>query len=206
MDLFETSHFRRTVKHVGLGGAGVAAITAICFALRADFAITGCLYLLLVVLQSTVASFTASAMVAVLAIGCLDYFFIPPLFTLRVSSPLDALALVTFLITTLVITRLASKARDEARNAEARRKDLARLYQLASRLVSVNPQGVVERKYLDIFREIFDLRAIVPFRWHGRGSELRRQFRARAQRPDQRRLTYRTTTTMTSAARSRCDA
>jgi two-component system sensor histidine kinase KdpD len=163
MDLFETSHFRRTVKHVGLGGVGVAAITAICYPLRADFAIAGCLYLLLVVLQSTVASFTASAMVVVLAIGCLDYFFLPPLFTLRVSSPVDAVGLVTFLITTLVITRLASKARAEARNAEARRKDLARLYELASRLVSVNPHVVVERKYLNIFREIFDLRAMCLF-------------------------------------------
>lgn len=163
MDLSQTSHFRRTVKHVAVGGAGVAAITAICYPLRADFAITGCLYLLLVVAQSTVASFTASAIVVVLAIGCLDYFFIPPLLTLRISSPLDAFALITFLVTTLVITRLASKAREEARNAEARRKDLARLYELASRLVSVSPQVVVERKYLGIFREIFDLRAMCLF-------------------------------------------
>jgi two-component system sensor histidine kinase KdpD len=160
MDLSQTSHIRRTVKHAAFGGVGVAAITAICYPLRADVAITGCLYLLLVVLQSTVATFTASAIVVVLAIGCLDYFFIPPLLTLRISSPLDAIALVTFLVTTLVITRLASKAREEARNAEARRKDLARLYALASRLVSVSPQAVVERKYLGIFREIFDLRAM----------------------------------------------
>ena len=163
MDFSQTSHFRRTVKQVAIGGAGVTAITAICYPLKADFAITGCLYLLLVVAQSTVASFTASAIVAVIAIGCLDYFFIPPLLTLRVSSPIDALGMVTFLITTLVITRLASKARAEARNAEARRKDLSRLYEVASRLVSVSPQVAVARGYLGIFREIFDLRAACLF-------------------------------------------
>lgn len=163
MDFLQTTHFRRTVKHAALGTAGVAVITAVCYPLRADVAITGCLYLLLVVLQSTIASFTASAIVAVIAIGCLDYFFIPPFLTLRVSSPLDALALVTFLITTLVITRLASKAREEARNAEARREDLAHLYELASRLVSVSPQVAVARGYLGIFREIFDLRAACLF-------------------------------------------
>ena len=163
MDSMQPSHLRQTLKHVALGAAGVAGITAVCYPLRADLAITGCLYLLLVVLQSTVASFTASAIVVVFAIGCLDYFFIPPFLTLRVSSPLDALALVTFLITTLVITRLASKAREEARNAEARRRDLARLYELASRLVSVSPQVAVARGYLGIFREIFDLRAMCLF-------------------------------------------
>jgi len=163
MDSAQISQSRRTVKHVAFGIAGVAAITAICYPLRADDAITGCLYLLLVVLQSTVASFTASAIVVVFAIGCLDYFFIPPFLTLRVSSPLDALALITFLVTTLVITRLASKAREEARNAEGRRKDLARLYDLASRLVSVSPQVAVKRGYLGIFREIFDLRSVCLF-------------------------------------------
>jgi two-component system, OmpR family, sensor histidine kinase KdpD len=163
MDTLQTSHFRRTVKHVAFGGACVAAITAVCYPLRADFAITGCLYLLLVVVQSTFASFTASAIVAVIAIGCLDYFFIPPLLTLRVSSPIDALGLVTFLITTLVITRLASKARQEARNADARRKDLARLYDVASHLVSVSPQVAVAQGYLGIFREICDLRAACLF-------------------------------------------
>jgi len=163
MDSVQTSQSRRTVQHVAFGIAGVAAITAICYPLHLDFAITGCLYLLLVVLQSTFASFTASAIVSVIAIGCLDYFFIPPMLTLRISSPLDGLALITFLVTTLVITRLASKAREEARNAEARRKDLARLYDLASRLVSVSPQVAVKRGYLGIFREIFDLRSVCLF-------------------------------------------
>jgi two-component system sensor histidine kinase KdpD len=163
MDSAHTSQSRRTVKHIAFGIAGVAAITAACYPLHADIAITGCLYLLLVVLQSTFASFTASAIVVVIAIGCLDYFFIPPMLTLRISSPLDGLALITFLITTLVITRLASKAREEARNAEARRKDLARLYDLASRLVSVSPQVAVKRGYLGVFREIFDLRAMCLF-------------------------------------------
>jgi len=158
-----TSKWEGTAKHISLGVTGVAGLTAACFGLHADVAITGCLYLLLVVFESTVASFAACAVVVLVAIGCLDYFFIPPLLTLRVSSPLDALELVTFLVTTLVITRLASKAREQTRHAEARRKDLSRLYELASRLISVHPQVAVKREYLGLFREIFDLRAVCLF-------------------------------------------
>src|SRR4029077_5083623 len=40
------------------------------------------------------------------------------------------------------------------------RKDLARLYELATRLVSVGPDIAVQRTYLGIFREIFRLRAV----------------------------------------------
>jgi two-component system, OmpR family, sensor histidine kinase KdpD len=156
-------YFQQVVKQVALGGVGVVAITAVCYPMHLDFTVSGCLYLLLVVLLSAFASFTSSAIVSVIAILCLDYFFVPPLLNLRISRPVDGLALFTFLSTALVITRLASKARAQAQSAEARRKDLARLYELASRLVSIPPDIAVKREYLGTFRDIFDLRAVCLF-------------------------------------------
>jgi two-component system, OmpR family, sensor histidine kinase KdpD len=143
-----------------IGLAVAAAITAVGYALGVDMPIAGCLYLLLVVVQSAFANFASSAIVSVIAVGCLDYFFVPPLFTLRISRPLDAVAMMTFLATGLVITTLASRARVEARNAEARRRDLARLYDLAAQLVSIGPNTAATGEYLGIFRDIFDLHAV----------------------------------------------
>jgi two-component system, OmpR family, sensor histidine kinase KdpD len=154
---------RQTVKHAVLGAAGVAAIVAVCFPLHTDVAICGCCCLLLVVLQSTVANFAASALVSVIAIACLDYFFVPPVFTLNIDRAEDGWTLLTFLVTSLVITRLASRAREEGRKAGTRRKDLARLYELASRLVSASPVVAVERRYLGVFRDIFDLQSVCLF-------------------------------------------
>ena len=85
------------------------------------------------------------------------------MFTLNIDHPDDAVSLVTFLVTALVITRLASRAREEARKAEARRNDLARLYELASRLVSVSPDIAVGRRYLALFRQVFSLTAVCLF-------------------------------------------
>ena len=154
---------RQTAREAGWGAAAAAAITALGLPLHLDFPIVGCLFLLVVVIQSAFSTFAASAIVSVVTIASLDYFFVPPVFTLRISRPLDGVALLSFLVTGLVITRLASRAREEARNAEQRRSDLARLYDLASRLVSVGPDVAVKREYLGIFRDVFHLRAVCLF-------------------------------------------
>ena len=153
----------QTARQAAWGAAAAAAVTGVCFPLHLDFPIAGCLFLLVVVIQSAVSTFAASAIVSVITVASLDYFFVPPVFTLRISRPLDGVALLSFLVTGLVITRLASRAREEARNAEARRRDLARLYEVASHLVSVGPDVAVKREYLGIFREIFRLRAVCLF-------------------------------------------
>jgi two-component system sensor histidine kinase KdpD len=157
------ANFRQTIWQALPGMAGVALITGVCLPLHLDFAIVGCLYLLLVVLLSAFVRFASSALVSVTAIACLDYCFVPPIFKWNLSRPLDGLALGTFLATALVVTRLASKAREEARTASARRTDLAWLYELASRLVAVSPAVAVERNYLGLFREVFHLRAVCLF-------------------------------------------
>jgi two-component system, OmpR family, sensor histidine kinase KdpD len=158
-----TAEFGHIALQTACGAIAISAITAVCYALHADFPIVGCLYLLVVVVQSMRGIFLTSAAVSVFAVLCLDYFFVPPILTLQIGRPLDALALVTFLTTALVITRLASRAQQEARKAERRGRHLARLYDLASRLVSVSPDIAVKREYLSIFRSVFQLRAICLF-------------------------------------------
>ena len=46
-----------------------------------------------------------------LSAACLDFFFTQPVFRFYVSNPLNLLALIAFLVTALVITRLVSRAR-----------------------------------------------------------------------------------------------
>ena len=67
--------------------------------------------------------FGSLVLVSLIAVVCLDYFFTPPILQLEVFSTIDAAALVTYLVTSLVITRLAS----EARQKHGRRKSARRL-------------------------------------------------------------------------------
>ena len=127
MDQLTPSQCRRFVGQVALGSLCVALITAVCFSLRLDFAIPSLLFLILVVLQSLWGSFGSSAIVSVIAVACLEYFFIPPVLEWQINDPQDGVALATYWAT-LVITRLASKARGETRISEQRRRDVESLY------------------------------------------------------------------------------
>src|SRR5580704_18948864 len=100
---------------VSLGLIAVAVLTAGCYWLHLNFATASPLYLLAVVLQSLSGSFIWSAVVSVLAVGCLDYFFVTPVFSFAVTGPLNVVALVSFLMTSLVITKLVTRVRTEAR-------------------------------------------------------------------------------------------
>ena len=67
------------------------------------------LYMLVVLLIAWRMNFLTAAIVSVCATLCLDFFFSPPLLTLRVSSPSNILALVTFGCTSLLVNRLSQK-------------------------------------------------------------------------------------------------
>jgi two-component system, OmpR family, sensor histidine kinase KdpD len=154
---------RSTARQVGLGALGIALVTVICYRIHLDLAIAGFLYLLIVVLLSPAGGFASSAIVSLIAVACLDYFFTPPVLKLEISNPVDGVALVTYLVTSLIITRLAVEAKQKARVAERKQEAFARLYKTAWRLFSVEPQAVSGPGTLQIFREILQIESVCLF-------------------------------------------
>lgn len=138
-------------------------VTLICYGLRLSLSVTGFCYLIVVVLQSLTGDFRSSAVVSVLCAACLDYFFIPPFFSFRISDSSDTLALITFLVTGLVVTRLVSQTREAADSEELQRKEMTRLYELALQLLALEPGTAVGPNLLMPFRSQFDLRAVCLF-------------------------------------------
>jgi K+-sensing histidine kinase KdpD len=108
----------------------VGLVTFICYGLGLNLTATGFLYLIVVVLQSLLGDFVSSAVVSIFADLCLNFFFVPPLFSFRVSDSSDILALSAFLITGLVITRLMTQVRQEAETSELQRTEMKLLYEL----------------------------------------------------------------------------
>ncbi len=154
---------RNTAKQVVLGACGIGVVTLLCFPLHVNYAIPGFLCLLTVVLLSRASGFASAAIVSVVAVLSLDYFFTPPIGKLEIASPIDSVTLVTYLITSLIITRLSTEARQKAQSAERRREDLARLYQIVWRLFSAEPQAVSGAAALQICREVLDVETVCLF-------------------------------------------
>ncbi|MBZ5612046.1 MAG: DUF4118 domain-containing protein [Acidobacteriia bacterium] len=160
---FNTDEIWRTAKLCGLGSLGVALITLVGFRLHLSFATASFSCLLLLVLLSLSGDFASSAVVSCLAVGCLDYFFVDPLFTFRVASPLDTLGLVSFLLTGLVITRLVTKVRAAMELSRLQREKLQKLYDLAQQLLGLEADPKRGSQFLDPFCGTFSIRAVCLF-------------------------------------------
>src|SRR5580704_709925 len=161
--MVDAATVRKTGRQVGLGGLGIAAVTSICFPLHLDLTIAAFLYLLTVVLQSPSGGFVSSAIVSTMAALCLDFFFTPPVLKLEIANPLDGVALVTYLATSLIVMRFASEARQKARIAERKQEAFARLYETTWRLYSVAPQAVSGRETSRILREVLGVEGVCLF-------------------------------------------
>jgi two-component system sensor histidine kinase KdpD len=145
------------------GSLFIALITFICYGLQLAYPTVSLCFLIIVVLQSLFGDFRSSAIVSVISFLSLNYFFIPPLFSLRVSDASDTIALAAFLVAGLVITRLTSQTREAAESEELQRKEMTCLYELAQELLLLKPQVTMGTPLLDPFRVHFRLRAICLF-------------------------------------------
>jgi two-component system sensor histidine kinase KdpD len=66
---------------------------------------------------------------------CYNYFFLPPLGTFTINDPQNWLGLFAFLTVSVVGSRLAEKAREEAEDARLRQRELEILYGLSRELL-----------------------------------------------------------------------
>jgi two-component system, OmpR family, sensor histidine kinase KdpD len=156
----DTKTLLRSAQLCGLGGLGLVALTFFSFRLHLGLAPVSLCFLVLVVLQSLAGDFVASAAISVLAVVLLDYFFVEPVFSFRIASPLNALALISFLLTALVITRLVSKLRDRTVSSQIQHQNLERLYQLAQQLLELEPEVAAGTEFLEPFRGVFGVTAV----------------------------------------------
>lgn len=73
---------------------------------------------------------------SLLAVLAFNYFFLPPIGTLNIADPQNWVALFAFLITAVLASQLAERARREAETAISRRTETERLYRFSQQLLS----------------------------------------------------------------------
>jgi signal transduction histidine kinase len=111
MSQIETSKFIGSAGRCLFGIIALIAVTFVCFRLRLNVATSGFFYLIVIVLLSLAGDLVSSVVISLSAAGCLSYFFMSPVFSLRVNELQDLIAIIAFLTTSLVISRLVSKLR-----------------------------------------------------------------------------------------------
>ena len=109
------SRFRYLVALWLAGIVILACATWICFRLGLNPAATSFVYLIVIVLLSLMDSFISSALFSVIAVACLNFFFVEPLYVFHVAAASDLAMLTAFLITSLVGTGLVRRIQRLAR-------------------------------------------------------------------------------------------
>jgi len=117
--------------------AGVAAVVVLYkFLIPRVNNTTVALSFLLVVLLSASASGLGPAILASIAgMLCFNYFFLPPIGMFTIQDPQNWIALAAFLVTAVIASHLSSTSRSRAQDAENRRQEMWKLFQLGRAII-----------------------------------------------------------------------
>ena len=124
--------FWRSAAQCLLGSLGVALITFACFRLHTGPILAALPELIIIALLSLSSTLVPTVFVSMVAVLCLDYFLMPPIFTFRLDNPSDFVALIAFVAAAWVITLLMSRRK----RAEESQEELQQLIDAIPQQVS----------------------------------------------------------------------
>ena len=147
-----------------LAGSVLVWLTAyVGVLLHVNFATTGFLHLLTVVLVAMVSGFWEATVTSVAALICLNYFFVPPVYTFYVSDPQNWVALITFESTALLVSRLSIQMEKQTRKAILERRGMEKLYELSRRTLLMDPQKLPGSQIVAQIRDVAEVDAVALF-------------------------------------------
>jgi two-component system, OmpR family, sensor histidine kinase KdpD len=146
--------------------AGCWVITILTFAgyvLHFNPAPMGFLFLLVVVCVAILCGFWQASLVSLLASACLDYFFYPPLFHFSMANPEDWVALGSFEVSALIVSRLSSRERLNSQEAKLQRTAMEQLYELSRSTLLINLHQPPGPQLVHLIQRIFAAEAVAIF-------------------------------------------
>jgi two-component system, OmpR family, sensor histidine kinase KdpD len=146
-----------------LGTAAALLATVALVVPGANATTAGMVFLLLVICSAAVARWRTSLYIAALCAISFDYFFLPPLHTLAIMGAQQWVALLTFAVSCVVVSRVAEHARRQARQAEQRREDVERLYSLSQEMMLHESAAGLMRDLPHLVDRIFALDGVMLY-------------------------------------------
>jgi two-component system sensor histidine kinase KdpD len=109
----------------------------------------------LLVLVSGFWGFGAATATSLIAVNCLNFFFVPPVLTWRVADPQNWVALATFEMTALCVSRLSARVRGQAQAEALQRRKVEKLYELSRRILLLDRRQIIGPQILSLIEETF---------------------------------------------------
>ncbi len=115
----------------------VIAVSIGAFLMHFTLPVVGFSLFLIIVVAAIRLGFWHATVVSLVAVGCLDFFFTVPQFSLKTDAA-GVTALIAFESAVLVVSRLSAQVQTQATIARQQSRNMERLYELARNLLLVN--------------------------------------------------------------------
>jgi two-component system sensor histidine kinase KdpD len=143
--------------------AVLALLTYAGFVLQINLLTISLLYLLIVVAAASFFGFWQASLTSLVAVLLLDYFFEPPVLSFEVESPGIFVALVTFEVTALTISRFHGREMSVASEAAIQRTEMEQLHELSRSLLLLDMRRPLGLQLAVLIHRIFGARAVALF-------------------------------------------
>src|SRR5262245_439020 len=114
-------------------------------------------FLVVVLLAAARAHLWVAVTLSIVSMVVLNFFFIPPLGTLTIADPQNWVALLAFLAVSLVASNLSAVAGDRTREAEIRRDEVGRLFDLSRDVLLITESDAANTLLARFILRRFDL-------------------------------------------------
>ena len=105
--------------------------------------------------EATIGSFVA--------VVCFNFFFLPPVHTFTIADPQNWVALFALLATSITASRLSTRVRQQAIEAQERQREMERLYALSRSILLIDPAQSVARQVVSQVGQTFDAASVVLY-------------------------------------------
>jgi len=147
-----------------IGGTALAvAATLALSGLHANSTTAGMVFLVLVVWLATQTGTALSLYIAALCAVSFDFFFLPPFHTFFLAGAQQWVDMFSFMASSLVVSRLAERARQQKRQAEQRQEDVERLYALSQEMMLYEDADRLMHNLPQLINRIFNLNGVVLY-------------------------------------------
>ncbi len=123
----------------------------------------GFAYLLLVLLIASGWGFFEAAIASVAATLTFNFYFLEPIGTFTIADPRNWVALFTFLVTSLIASRLSTEAKQRALEALARQQDVERLYTFSRAILLIDNSEPFPKQLVRKLADVFELGSAVLY-------------------------------------------
>jgi two-component system sensor histidine kinase KdpD len=123
----------------------------------------GFAYLVAILFGATKWGLAEATIGSVVAVLCFNYDFLPPIGTFTIADPQNWVALFALLITSITASRLSTRVKKQAIEAQDRQQEMERLYALSRSILLIDSTQSVPRQVVNQVAQTFEAASVALY-------------------------------------------